>query len=299
MCSIVDVEVVVTIHVQAGELGVVLVITCTVVIRIISVAFLTIINIIVIINIINVNIIIINTRQKLAYGRQGLTNVSLCASGAQLGSDYFCDIQTLHHNIYIINILIITLDHLPPPPRHLSPYCKRKGHLQCWHHPPFSPISSSPSFKMMKKYCSGHFGKMLWETLNFRARALKDCDSLNKCWREALKNSARSQNQIERASDQNQDVKASSKKNQFHCPSFPSPSDPLKGFAKSRPIQAPIVILRYTIPHKKPLEEAVKIRFQNVRFAKRESCRVFRTILWISRKYLDSLSSSSVEINRG
>ena len=69
MCSIVDVEVVVTIHVQAGELGVVLVITCTVVIRIIPVAFLTIINIIVIINIINVNIIIINTRQKLAYGR--------------------------------------------------------------------------------------------------------------------------------------------------------------------------------------------------------------------------------------
>ena len=101
MCSIVDVEVVVTIHVQAGELGVVLVITCTVVIRIIPVAFLTIINIIVIINIINVNIIIINTRQKLAYGRQGLTNVSLRASGAQLGSDYFCDIQTLHHNIYI------------------------------------------------------------------------------------------------------------------------------------------------------------------------------------------------------
>ena len=72
---------------------------------------------------------------------------------------------------------------------------------------------------------------------------------------------------LRRVSDQNQDVKASSKKNQFHCPSFPSPSDPLKGFAKSRPIQAPIVILRYTIPHKKPLEEAVKIRFQNVRFA--------------------------------
>ena len=62
MCSIVDVEVVVTIHVQAGELGVVLVITCTVVIRIISVAFLTIINI----------IVIINTRPKPAYGRQGL-----------------------------------------------------------------------------------------------------------------------------------------------------------------------------------------------------------------------------------
>ena len=151
----------------------------------------------------------------------------------------------------------------------------------------------------MKKYCSGHFGKMLWETLNFRARALKDCDSLNKCWREALKNSARSQNQIE-ASDHNQDVKASSKKNQFHCPSPPSPSAHLQGFAKSGSIQAPIVILRYTIPHKKPLEEAVKIRFQNVRFAEWwECCRIFRTILWISRKYLDSLSSSSVEINRG
>ena len=58
MCSIVDVEVVVTVHVQAGELGVVLIITCTVVIRIITVAFLTIINII--INIIIINIIIIN-----------------------------------------------------------------------------------------------------------------------------------------------------------------------------------------------------------------------------------------------
>ena len=57
MCSIVDVEVVVAIHVQAGELGVVLIITCTVVIRIITVAFLTIINI---------------TRPKPAYGRQGL-----------------------------------------------------------------------------------------------------------------------------------------------------------------------------------------------------------------------------------
>ena len=58
MCSIVDVEVVVTVHVQAGELGVVLIITCTAVIRIITVAFLTIINII--INIIIINIIIIN-----------------------------------------------------------------------------------------------------------------------------------------------------------------------------------------------------------------------------------------------
>ena len=60
MCSIVDVEVVVAIHVQAGELGVVLIITCTVVIRIITVAFLTIINIIIIINIILINIIIIH-----------------------------------------------------------------------------------------------------------------------------------------------------------------------------------------------------------------------------------------------
>ena len=61
MCSIVDVEVVVAIHVQAGELGVVLIITCTAVIRIITVAFLTIINIIIIIiNIIIINIIIIN-----------------------------------------------------------------------------------------------------------------------------------------------------------------------------------------------------------------------------------------------
>ena len=60
MCSIVDVEVVVAIHVQAGELGVVLIITCTAVIRIITVAFLTIINFIIIINIIIINIIIIN-----------------------------------------------------------------------------------------------------------------------------------------------------------------------------------------------------------------------------------------------
>ena len=60
MCSIVDVEVVVAIHVQAGELGVVLIITCTAVIRIITVAFLTIINIIIIINIILINIIIIH-----------------------------------------------------------------------------------------------------------------------------------------------------------------------------------------------------------------------------------------------
>ena len=60
MCSIVDVEVVVAIHVQAGELGVVLIITCTVVIRIITVAFLTIINIIININIIIINIIIIH-----------------------------------------------------------------------------------------------------------------------------------------------------------------------------------------------------------------------------------------------
>ena len=59
MCSIVDVEVVVAIHVQAGELGVVLIITCTAVIRIITVAFLTIINII-IITIIIINIIIIH-----------------------------------------------------------------------------------------------------------------------------------------------------------------------------------------------------------------------------------------------
>ena len=60
MCSIVDVEVVVAIHVQAGELGVVLIITCTAVIRIITVAFLTIINIIININIIIINIIIIH-----------------------------------------------------------------------------------------------------------------------------------------------------------------------------------------------------------------------------------------------
>ena len=65
---------------------------------------------------------------------------------------------------------------------------------------------------------------------------------------------------LRRASDHNQDVKASSKKNQFHCPSPPSPSDHLQGFASSSSH-------RNTIPHKKPLEEAVKIRFQNVRFA--------------------------------
>ena len=59
MCSIVDVEVVVAIHVQAGELGVVLIITCTAVIRIITVIILTINNIIIIINLILIHYLLL------------------------------------------------------------------------------------------------------------------------------------------------------------------------------------------------------------------------------------------------
>ena len=47
-------------------------------------------------------IIIIITRPKPAYGRQGLANISLRASGAQLRSDEVIDKHTLYHNIYII-----------------------------------------------------------------------------------------------------------------------------------------------------------------------------------------------------
>ena len=47
-------------------------------------------------------IIIIITRPKPAYGRQGLANILLRASGAQLRSDEVIDKHTLYHNIYII-----------------------------------------------------------------------------------------------------------------------------------------------------------------------------------------------------
>ena len=49
-----------------------------------------------------INIIIIFTRPKLVYGRQGLAGVSLRASGAQLGrigSDFSWQTQALHHNV--------------------------------------------------------------------------------------------------------------------------------------------------------------------------------------------------------
>ena len=57
------------------------------------------------------NILIITTRPKSAYSRQGLAGVSLCASGAQIGRMTVCDTktdkQTLHHNRYIIILSII------------------------------------------------------------------------------------------------------------------------------------------------------------------------------------------------
>ena len=46
-------------------------------------------------------IIIIITRQKPAYGRQGLANILLRASGAQLRSDEVIDKHTLYHNIWV------------------------------------------------------------------------------------------------------------------------------------------------------------------------------------------------------
>ena len=58
---------------------------------------------------ISVFIFIILTRPKPGYGQQGLANVSLRASGAQLGVDDFSlhtNTQTLHHNIYITIIII-------------------------------------------------------------------------------------------------------------------------------------------------------------------------------------------------
>ena len=65
----------------------------------------------VIIIIIITNILIITTRPKSAYSRQGLAGVSLCASGAQIGRMTVCDTktdrQTLHHNRYIIILSII------------------------------------------------------------------------------------------------------------------------------------------------------------------------------------------------
>ena len=74
-------------------------------ISIITILLLTTTNIII--------IIIIITRPKPAYGWQGLANISLRASGAQLGrgkcSFFVTHTQTLHHNIYIIIAIIITI----------------------------------------------------------------------------------------------------------------------------------------------------------------------------------------------
>ena len=51
---------------------------------------------------ITIILIIITTRPKPAYGRQGLADVSLRTVGAQLGIiKNVTDIHTLHHNIYI------------------------------------------------------------------------------------------------------------------------------------------------------------------------------------------------------
>ena len=61
---------------------------------------------------ISVFILIILNRPKPAYGRQGLANVSLRASGAQLGVDDFSihtNTQTLHHNIYILILILIVI----------------------------------------------------------------------------------------------------------------------------------------------------------------------------------------------
>lgn len=69
---------------------------------------------------------------------------------------------------------------------------------------------------------------------------------------------------LRRASDHNQDVKASSKKKSVSLPFSSVTKWPP---ARICQIRANSSSHRNTIPHKKPLEEAVKIRFQNVRFA--------------------------------
>ena len=56
--------------------------------------------------------IIIITRPKPASGLKGLAGVSLLASGAQLmrgKCSFFCDKQTLRHNIYVIIITLVVL----------------------------------------------------------------------------------------------------------------------------------------------------------------------------------------------